>query len=78
VGADPGYADLPPEVGFALKDGPLRRDIDLLGRVLERVIVEQEGEGLLGAEEEIRSLASGCAFVTSPISTNDCAGAWSG
>jgi phosphoenolpyruvate carboxylase len=30
VGADPGYADLPPGVGFAPKDEPLRRDIDLL------------------------------------------------
>jgi hypothetical protein len=29
-----GYADLPPGVGFELKDEPLRRDINLLGRVL--------------------------------------------
>jgi phosphoenolpyruvate carboxylase len=36
---------------------PLRRDIRLLGDVLGRVLVEQEGEGLLAEEERIRSLA---------------------
>ncbi len=44
----------------------MRRDIDLLGRVLGRVIVEQEGEGLLGAEEEIRSLCKRLRFRYEP------------
>jgi hypothetical protein len=52
LAAEPRYADLPPGVGFAPKDEPSWRDIDLLGRVLGRVIVEQEGGGLLEAEEE--------------------------
>ena len=49
-----GYADLPPGVGFEPKDAPLRRDINLLGRVLGRVLIEQEGEDLFETEEEIR------------------------
>ena len=51
-----GYADLPPGVGFEPKDEPLRRDTNLLGRVLGQVLIEQEGEGLFDAEEEIRLL----------------------
>ena len=35
-------------------DAPLRRDVRLLGAVLGRVLVEQEGEELLEAEERIR------------------------
>jgi phosphoenolpyruvate carboxylase len=35
-------------------DAPLRRDVRLLGDLLGRVMVEQEGEGLLAREEEIR------------------------
>jgi phosphoenolpyruvate carboxylase len=35
-------------------DAPLRRDVRLLGDVLGRVLVEQEGEELLEAEERIR------------------------
>jgi phosphoenolpyruvate carboxylase len=38
-------------------DQPLRRDVRLLGDVLGRVLVEQEGEDLLAAEEHIRKLA---------------------
>ena len=38
-----GYADLPPGIGFEPKDEPLRRDINLLGRVLGRILIEQEG-----------------------------------
>jgi phosphoenolpyruvate carboxylase len=38
-------------------DAPLRRDIRLLGAVLGKVLVEQEGEELLEAEERIRLLA---------------------
>ena len=49
-----GYADLPPGVGFEHKDEPLRRDINLLGRVLGRILVEQEGEKMFETEEEIR------------------------
>ena len=49
-----GYADLPPGVGFEHKDEPLRRDINLLGRVLGRILVEQEGEEMFETEEEIR------------------------
>ncbi len=35
-------------------DAPLRRDVRLLGAVLGRVLVEQEGEQMLEAEERIR------------------------
>ncbi len=38
-------------------DARLRRDVRLLGDVLGRVLVEQEGEGLLAAEERIRLLS---------------------
>ena len=56
--ATPGgdYADLPPGVGFESKDEPLRREINLLGRVLGRVLLEQEGRRHFEAEEEIRLL----------------------
>src|ERR671932_802679 len=47
------YADLPPGVGFEPKDEPVRRDRNLLGRILGLVIAEQEGRSLFGAEEEI-------------------------
>ena len=35
-------------------DAPLRRDVRLLGDVLGKVLVEQEGDELLEAEERIR------------------------
>jgi phosphoenolpyruvate carboxylase len=38
-------------------DAPLRRDVRLLGELLGRVLVEQEGEDLLATEERIRLLA---------------------
>ena len=38
-------------------DAPLRRDVRLLGDLLGRVMVEQEGEELLGREEEIRRVS---------------------
>jgi phosphoenolpyruvate carboxylase len=38
-------------------DAPLRRDVRLLGSLLGRIIVEQEGEALLEAEERIRLLS---------------------
>src|SRR5919199_424505 len=56
------YADLPPGVGFEPKDEPLRRDINLLGRILGLVITEQEGRSLFGAEEEIRLLCKQLRF----------------
>src|SRR5262249_49355826 len=34
--------------------GPLRRDVRLLGSLLGRVLVEQEGEDFLAAEERLR------------------------
>ena len=37
--------------------GPLRRDVRLLGSLLGRVLVEQEGEAFLAAEERIRRSA---------------------
>lgn len=55
-GSHPDFVDLAPGVSFELKDEPLRRDINLLGRILGQIIVEQEGKGLFGAEEEIRLL----------------------
>jgi phosphoenolpyruvate carboxylase len=60
------FADLPPGVGFEPKDEPLRRDINLLGRTLGQVIVEQEGKGLFGAEEEIRLLCKRLRFDYDP------------
>ena len=50
------YTDLPPGIGFEPKDEPLRRDINLLGRVLGRVVLEQEGKDLFDVEEDIRLL----------------------
>src|SRR5215210_7064601 len=38
-------------------DAPLRRDVRLLGDVLGRVLVEQEGRELLDDEERIRLLS---------------------
>ena len=62
----PDFADLPPGVGFEPKDEPLRRDINLLGRILGQVIVEQEGKSLFGAEEEIRLLCKRLRFDYDP------------
>ena len=61
-----GYADLPPGIGFEPKDEPLRRDINLLGRVLGEVIIEQEGEDLFKAEEEVRLLCKRLRFDYDP------------
>ena len=61
-GPQTNFADLPPGIGFEPKDEPLRRDINLLGRILGQVIVEQEGKGLFGAEEEIRLLCKRLRF----------------
>jgi phosphoenolpyruvate carboxylase len=61
-----GYADLPPGIGFEPKDEPLRRDINLLGRVLGQVLIEQEGEALFGTEEEIRLLCKRLRFDYDP------------
>jgi phosphoenolpyruvate carboxylase len=38
-------------------DAALRRDVRLLGEILGRILVEQEGQGLLDEEEQIRLLA---------------------
>jgi phosphoenolpyruvate carboxylase len=40
-----------------VKERPLRRDVRLLGRLLGRVLVEQEGVALFEAVEELRRLA---------------------
>jgi phosphoenolpyruvate carboxylase len=61
-----GYADLPPGVDFEPKDAPLRRDINLLGRVLGRVLIEQEGQDLFETEEEIRTLCKRLRFDYDP------------
>lgn len=60
------YADLPPGVGFEPKDEPLRRDINLLGRMLGEVLVEQEGRGMFGDEEELRLLCKRLRFNYDP------------
>ena len=61
-----GYADLPPGIGFGPKDEPLRRDINLLGRVLGRILIEQEGRELFEAEEELRLLCKRLRFDYDP------------
>jgi phosphoenolpyruvate carboxylase len=60
------YADLPPGVGFEPKDEPLRQDINLLGRVLGQVLIEQEGRGLFDTEEEVRLLCKRLRFGFDP------------
>lgn len=60
------YADLPPGIEFEDKDEPLRRDINLLGRLLGQVLIEQEGEDLFGKEEEIRLLCKRLRFDYDP------------
>jgi phosphoenolpyruvate carboxylase len=61
-----GYADLPPGIGFEPKDEPLRRDINLLGRVLGRILIEQEGKELFETEEEVRLLCKRLRFDYDP------------
>ena len=61
-----GYADLPPGIGFEPKDEPLRRDINLLGRMLGRILIEQEGEELFKTEEEVRLLCKRLRFDYDP------------
>src|SRR5215210_5803427 len=61
-----GYADLPPGIGFEPKDEPRRRDINLLGRVLGRILIEQEGEDLFETEEEVRLLCKRLRFDYDP------------
>src|SRR5215210_2772300 len=61
-----GYADLPPGIGFEPKDEPLRKDINLLGRVLGQILIEQEGKNLFEAEEELRLLCKRLRFDYDP------------
>jgi phosphoenolpyruvate carboxylase len=44
-------------IGEIDADAPLRRNVRLLGEILGRVLVEQEGDDLLEAEERIRHLS---------------------
>ena len=60
------YADLTPGVGFEPKDDPLRQDINLLGRVLGQVLIEQEGKDLFDTEEEVRLLCKRLRFGYDP------------
>src|SRR5829696_1514865 len=61
-----GYPDLPLGIAFEPKDEPLRRDINLLGRMLGRILIEQEGEELFETEEEIRLLCKRLRFDYDP------------
>ena len=47
--------------------GPLRRDVRLLGSLLGRVLVEQEGEAFLAAEERIRASARRSREIGDPV-----------
>jgi len=51
--------------------GPLRRDVRLLGSLLGRVLVEQEGEAFLAAEERIRSSARRSREIGDPSLVRD-------
>jgi phosphoenolpyruvate carboxylase len=48
-------------------DAPLRRDVRLLGDLLGRVMVEQEGEALLAREEEIRRVSRRARETGDPV-----------
>jgi phosphoenolpyruvate carboxylase len=48
-------------------DAPLRRDVRLLGDLLGRVMVEQEGEELLAREEEIRQVSRRARETGDPV-----------
>ena len=61
-----GYADLPPGIGFEPKDEPLRRNINLLGRVVGRILIEREGEDLFETEKEVRLLCKRLRFDYDP------------
>src|SRR5436309_2356105 len=54
---------------------PLRRDIRLLGEILGRVLVEQEGEDLLADEELIRALSRKARAAGRPGPRSDLAAA---
>jgi phosphoenolpyruvate carboxylase len=56
-------------------EAPLRRDIRLLGEILGRVLVEQEGEELLADEELIRGLSRKARAAGRPGSRSDLAAA---
>ncbi len=51
--------------------GPLRRDVRLLGSLLGRVLVEQEGEAFLAAEERIRARARHAREVGDPSAVRE-------
>jgi len=51
--------------------GPLRRDVRLLGSLLGRVLVEQEGEAFLAAEEQIRASARQAREIGDPAAVRD-------
>src|SRR3954471_16523602 len=51
--------------------GPLRRDVRLLGSLLGRVLVEQEGESFLATEERIRHSARRAREVGDPSVVRD-------
>jgi len=51
--------------------GPLRRDVRLLGSLLGRVLVEQEGEAFLAAEEQIRASARRSREIGDPSAVRD-------
>jgi phosphoenolpyruvate carboxylase len=56
-------------------EGPLRRDIRLLGEILGRVLVEQEGADLLADEERIRALSRKARAAGRPGPRSDLAAA---
>ncbi len=56
-------------------EAPLRRDVRLLGEILGRVLVEQEGEELLADEERIRGLSRKARSAGRPGPRSDLAAA---
>jgi hypothetical protein len=60
------YADLPPGIDFEPKDEPLRKDINLLGRVLGQVLLSRRARLSSTPKRRYGSCASASASTMTP------------